>query len=157
MRQHQGEIRVFLTRLTKDAALADDLAQVSFMKAYQKRDRLKDPKAARAWIYKIAYRCFIDETRKTKRRRELSETIVPDSPLMDRETSAAGGIAIDVARAMNALSDDCRAVVMLGLGQGFSHQEIAEMTSMPLGTVKSHIQRGKQKLQSFLSAYEQAI
>ncbi len=157
MRDTQGEIRTFLVRLTKDAALADDLAQISYMKAYQKLENLREPKAARAWIYKIAYRSFVDEARKTKRRREMSQTMVPDSMTLDRETQPSGGIAVDVARAMNALPPDCRAVVMLALGQGFTHQEVSEMTALPLGTVKSHVVRGKQKLQAFLSAYEQAI
>jgi len=157
MRAHQGAIRSFLARLTQDAALADDLAQTAFMKAYQARDHLREAKAAKAWIYQIAYRCFVDEVRKNKRRREMLDTYEPDAALLDSPTQQDGGIALDVARAMNSLPDECRAVVMLNLGQGFSHSQVSEMTGLPLGTVKSHINRGKDKLKAFLSAYEKAI
>jgi RNA polymerase sigma-70 factor (ECF subfamily) len=157
MRQRQGEIRAFLTRLTKDPALADDLAQTAFMKAYHNQGALRDPKAARAWIYQIAYRCFVDEARKNKRRRDMAVMIVPESDSLEHGPTPSGGIAVDVARAMNSLAPECRAVVMLALGQGFSHGEVADMTGLPLGTVKSHIARGKVKLQTFLSAYETAI
>jgi len=149
VRAHQGAIRNFLARLTRHPALADDLAQVSFMKAYEQRARLRDPDAAKSWLFQIAYRSFVDYTRKEARRRELAERrIEEDKP------EAPAGLKMDITRAMNSLPTDCRAVIILCLAHGMSHSEAATATGLPLGTVKSHVLRGKDKLRTFLSAYE---
>ena len=144
-------IRAFLRRLTRDAALADDLAQVTFIKAYEKQSGLKSLDAAKAWLFKIAYRTFVDHVRKDIRRKELMEGRVEDNP-----PEAPPGLALDIEEAMNTLAPECRAVVILCLAHGMSHSEAAKATGMPLGTVKSHVNRGKEKLRTFLQAYEKA-
>ena len=157
MTTHQGAVRSFLARLTGGTALADDLAQITFLKAYQSKDYLREPKAARAWIYQIAYRTFVDEYRKSTRRQDMLNQYAPDAVALEHTPAIDGGIVMDVAKAMTSLSDECRAVVMLNLGQGFSHSEVSNITGLPLGTVKSHAARGKAKLKTFLSDYEKAI
>lgn len=66
------------------------------------------------------------------------------------------GLAMDIEEAMNTLAPECRAVVILCLAHGMSHSEAANATGLPLGTVKSHVNRGKEKLRTFLHAYEKA-
>lgn len=149
MRAHQGAIRNFLRRLTREATLADDLAQISFLKAYEQRDKLRDTKAAKSWLFQIAYRSFVDHYRKEARRRGLAE-----GHIEDEVPEAPPGLKMDVEAAMNSLPSECRAVVVLCLAHGMSHSEVATATDLPLGTVKSHIARGKAKLRTFLSAYE---
>jgi len=149
VKTHQGIIRGFLRRLTRNATLADDLAQMTFMKAYERRLTLKDPKAAKSWLIQIAYRTFVDHTRKAKRRSDLAEQ-QPD----EEQVSKVPGLSLDIAKAMDSLSDDCRAVVLLCLVHGMTHDEISRVTNLPLGTVKSHVTRGKTKLRAFLHAYE---
>ena len=149
VRVHQGAIRNFLRRLTKDAALADDLAQQSFLKAYQKRGSLLDDSAAKSWLFQIAYRSFLDHIRTQTRRRDLFEAhLEPETP------DAPDGLKMDIAQAMDSLPNEQRAVVILCLAHGMSHSEAASATALPLGTVKSHVQRGKTKLRTFLSAYQ---
>ena len=149
MRAHQGAIRAFLRRLTRESALADDLAQISFLKAYEQRDKLRDGQAAKSWLFQIAYRSFVDHHRKEARRRGLAEGHIDDeTPL------APAGLKMDIEAAMNTLPMECRAVVILCLAHGMSHSEAATATDLPLGTVKSHVARGKAKLRTFLSAYE---
>ncbi|MEP3888852.1 MAG: RNA polymerase sigma factor [Hellea sp.] len=149
VRAHQGAIRGFLRRLTRETALADDLAQISFLKAYEQRNNLKDIKAAKSWLFQIAYRSFVDHHRKEARRRGLAEThIEEDAP------EAPAGLKMDIEAAMNTLPTECRAVVILCLAHGMSHSEAAAATALPLGTVKSHVSRGKDKLRTFLTAYE---
>ena len=119
------------------------------MKAYEQREKLRDPKAAKSWLFQIAYRSFIDHTRKEVRRRELAEgQIEDDAP------AAPAGLKMDITRAMDSLPAECRAVVILCLAHGMSHSEAVTATGLPLGTVKSHVARGKDKLRTFLSAYE---
>jgi len=149
VRAHQGAIRNFLRRLTRDPALADDLAQQCFLKAYEQRHRLRDPKAAKSWLFQIAYRRFVDYIRKETRRRGLSECVIEVDPLI-----APAGLKMDIEQAMDSLPSDCRAVVILCMAHGMSHSEAASATGLPLGTVKSHMTRGKIKLRTFLSAYQ---
>ena len=150
VRAHQGAIRGFLRRLTRETALADDLAQISFLKAYEQRDKLYNPKAAKSWLFQIAYRSFVDHHRKEVRRRGLA-----DGHIEDDVPEAPAGLKMDIEAAMNTLSAECRAVIILCLAHGMSHSEAAAATDLPLGTVKSHISRGKDKLRTFLTAYEQ--
>ena len=149
VRAHQGAIRNFLRRLTRETALADDLAQISFLKAYEQRNNLRDEKAAKSWLFQIAYRSFVDHHRKEVRRYALAEGhIGNETPEMP------AGLKMDIEAAMNSLPSECRAVVILCLAHGMSHSEVAAATDLPLGTVKSHVLRGKAKLRTFLSAYE---
>lgn len=149
MRAHQGALRAFLTRLTRNRAAADDLAQIVFIKAFENRHKLRDPATVKSWLFQIAYRAFIDDYRKHSRRRDLAPVEDPnDAPGSDP------GLAADIEAAMNSLPNDCRAVVILCLSQGMTHSEAASITGLPLGTVKSHVTRGKAKLRAFLFAYE---
>ena len=133
--------------------MADDLAQDAFIKAHKNFAAIKDKDASRAWLFQIAYRSYVDHVRKDVRRRELGERQAPPT---DDLRLAPTGLQLDIERAMNKLGDDCRAVVILCLAYGFSHSEAAQATNMALGTVKSHVARGKSKLRAFLSAYEKA-
>ena len=150
---HQGHIRAFLRRLCRNDALADDLAQETFMRAYQKYDALSDYGAAKAWLFQIAYRIFLDFIRKEKRRKNLDDERqgeLPETP------ESLPEIKMDIERAMNALPAPQRAAIMLNISHGLSHGEVATALDMPLGTVKSHIARGKNSLRAFLTAYEKA-
>ena len=129
--------------------MADDLAQISFLKAYEQRGNLRDNKAAKSWLFQIAYRSFVDHHRKEARRRGLAQGHIEDDP-----PEAPAGLKMDIEAAMNTLPAECRAVVILCLAHGMSHSEAAAATELPLGTVKSHVQRGKEKLRTFLTAYE---
>lgn len=149
MRAHQGAIRAFLRRLTRETALADDLAQICFMKAYNQRNKLNESKAAKSWLFQIAYRSFVDHHRKEARRRGLAESHIEDDV-----PAAPAGLRMDIEAAMNTLPTECRAVVILCLAHGMSHSEAAAATNLPLGTVKSYVSRGRDKLRTFLSAYE---
>ncbi len=109
----------------------------------------------RSWLLAIAYRSFLDHARKTKRRQALSQKyIVPDAA--SAVVSAPAGHALDVERAMDSLSPECRAIILLCLLHGFTQAEAAKATGLPLGTIKSHIARGKAKLRTVLSDYAPA-
>ncbi len=153
VRAHQGHIRAFLRRLCKNTALADDLAQETFLRAYQKFGTLTDKDAVKPWLFQIAYRIFLDYIRKENRRKNI------DDQRQHAETEppqTTPSIKMDVEQAMNALPDDQRAAIMLCLSYGFSHSQAATALGQPLGTVKSHITRGKITLRAFLRAYERA-
>lgn len=150
---HQGHIRAFLRRLCKNNALADDLAQETFLRAYRSFDKLLDDKAVKSWLFQIAYRIFLDYIRKENRRKNIDDRrINAEVEFIESDPE----VKMDIEQAMNALPDEQRAAILLCLSYGLSHSEAAKALGQPLGTVKSHISRGKITLRAFLNAYERA-
>lgn len=123
------------------------------MRALATLHSLQDPAKAKAWLFTIAYRTFIDAYRKTARR----ALMMPDTDPVDSAAVPRPNLSIDLDRAMAALGEDARACVMLVLSEGFTHTEAAHVTGLPLGTVKSHIARGRASLQTALAAYQEKV
>ena len=140
-------MRAFLRRLTREHARADDMAQDVFLLVHRKREPLARVENVRGWLFRLAYRRFLDERRKTARR----EALAPEPP--EPVVGARGGTALDVARAMDALPPERRACALLVLAHGHTHAEAAAITALPLGTVKSHVARAKSALRESLHEY----
>ena len=151
VRAHQGPVRTFLRRLCRNSALADELAQETFLKAFRSSEPLDKIDNVRSWLLRIAYRCFLDHHRRETRRHDLAEMNVEIDAAPDHRHH---GVRLDIEQAMNSLPPERRACAMLCLALGHSHQEAASITGLPLGTVKSHVGRAKSVLQTHLSAYE---
>ncbi len=147
--RHQGDLRAYCRRLCGgDAALADDAAQEALVSAWTKLAQLDDGARFRPWLFRIAWRVFLQQARKAKAE--------PD-PDPDRTCPAAGLARLDVERAMARLRPEERAAVTLCLSYGHSHGEAAEILDMPLGTVKSHILRGRETLKHHLAGWREEI
>lgn len=153
VRLHQSSVRAFLRRLAGgDAALADDMAQEVFMKAYLKIRSFSGEGTFGGWLYRIAYRYFLDDYRKKKRRQNLSDiggttaNIIQISPVFD--------LKLDLERALAGLKLEERTAITLCLSEGLSHTEAADIMDMPLGSVKSHIVRGREKLKITLKIWQ---
>jgi len=153
VRTHQGALRAFLRRLTREQALADDLAQDTFMRALSRLDQLQSLGAAKPWLFQIAYRVFLDHYRKTTRQKALMLEVEQEASTQAGTVSQGTELAMDLSQAMEALPNECRACILLVLSEGLSHNEAAQITGLPLGTVKSHIKRGRERLQNALKAY----
>ena len=147
VRRHQSKLRQMLWRLCDgDHARADDLAQETFIQAYKSLAGFRQQAQFSTWLYRIAFNKFLSSQRK---RSELS-----NSPLIENTDSAdpsSPSVAMDIQRAMQRLSDQQRQAVLLNLGEGFSHQEVADMMNIPVGTVKTHILRARKILQTQLA------
>jgi len=141
--RHQQAVRAFLRRACGDWAMADDLAQETFLAAWPRIGRLKTGASVRAWLCGIAYRKHL-----TARRSDARSRVREEAWEVDRETTRdvapADKVALD--RAMAALPPDQRACVALCLAADFSHAEASEALDLPLGTVKSHVTRGRARL-----------
>jgi RNA polymerase sigma factor (sigma-70 family) len=151
VRRRQGWARALLRRMCANAAEADDLAQDAFVKAWERIRDLETPAAFPGWFRRIAVTTFLMAKRRQK---AVFEEIDDASPIADESSSpeAAAGAKIDLQRALAALSDAERLCVTLNHGEGLSHSEIVDMTGLPLGTVKSHVLRGTEKLRRMLEA-----
>ena len=148
VRTHQAKVRGFLRRLTRgDAALADDLAQETFLEAHRKRAQYRGEGSFGSWLCGIAWSRFLMERRKRKDE-PLDE--LPESASADPAPASAD--RLDLERAMARLSAEERAALTLCYALGHSHGEAAEILHLPLGTVKSHVLRGREKLKAMLEA-----
>ena len=146
VRQHQSKLRGFLRRLTRgDAALADDLAQETFLEAHRKLDQFRGEGSFGSWLCGIAWSRFLMERR--KRREEPLEA--PDETA-SVDMNAASLARLDLEKAMAQLAPPERAALTLCYAFGHSHGEAAEILNLPLGTVKSHVLRGREKLKALL-------
>jgi len=147
VRKYQSPVRrFFMSHTLGDAQLSDDLAQDTFIKAYTHIAMFKGRSSFSTWLYRIAYNVLYDYVRS----RKLSESIDSTHEVMSREEALPSSVKIDIYKAMNVLSANERTCVTLQLMDGFSLDEISEITGMPKGTVKSHLFRGKNKLASYL-------
>jgi RNA polymerase sigma factor (sigma-70 family) len=151
VRRRQGWARALLRRMCSNHAEADDLAQEAFMKAWDNLASLETPAAFAGWFRRIAVTTFLMAKRRQK---AVFEVIDDASPIAAEESSpeAAAGAKIDLERALKLLTEAERLCVTLNHGEGLSHSEIVDMTGLPLGTVKSHVLRGTEKLRRMLEA-----
>lgn len=147
VRRHQSRLRGFLLRMTRgDHALADDLAQETFLEAWRKRGQWRGASFF-AWLSSIAYSRYLMAARKRKLER-LDETDEPADDAPNLETASAA--KLDLERAMAALAPAQRAALTLCFALGLSHEEAAAAMGLPLGTLKSHVNRGREKLAALL-------
>jgi len=151
VKRRQGWARALLRRMCSNAAEADDLAQEAFIKAWERLRDLETPAAFPGWFRRIAVTTFLMAKRRQK---AVFDEIDDASPIASEDSTpeAAAGAKIDLERALAKLSDAERLCVTLNHGEGLSHGEIVEMTGLPLGTVKSHVLRGTEKLRRMLEA-----
>lgn len=147
---HQSAVRAFLMRLCRNGALADDLAQETFLSAFRKLATYRQTGGFNSWLFGIAYRCFLQHQRHEKRALEvLTQFHFQDS--VDQEYyEPLAPLQRDLERALMRLESAQAAAISLNMSMGFSHAEVADIMDMPLGTVKSHINRGLTKLREFL-------
>lgn len=154
VRRHQGMVRAQLRRLLHgDAARADDLAQETFLLAWRKLHQFRGEARFATWLYRIAYSCFLQWARKRQNPADAeTEGVAAAQP----SAGAAVALRLDLERAMRSLSADEQTVLLHVAQLGLSHEEAAYVLSMPLGTVKSHARRGKDKLKRILADWQDA-
>lgn len=145
VRRNQSLVRGFLRRMAPDAATADDLAQETFVMAWRKIGSYEEKGSFRGWLCRIAYTQFLQNRRSAQSALRRDTAAFAE---MDQEVSEGAGVEarIDLERAMKVLSPEQRAAVSLCYGEGMSHSEAAEALGLPLGTVKSHVLRGRERM-----------
>jgi RNA polymerase sigma-70 factor (ECF subfamily) len=141
---HQAAVRAFLRRtLSGGWGEADDVAQETFVAAWQALPGLRDDQGFRSWLLGIAWR------RAQDRIRSLRRGAARDHAWLDHATSTADASPADRIAVRQALADlppDMRACIALCLADGWSHSEAAGALGLPVGTVKSHVARGRARL-----------
>ena len=148
VRRHQSHVRNFLRKLTGDYSLADDLAQDAFMHAWDKLRTYSGKGSFIGWLLKVAYTTFLQSKRKSKRYAEILEEVGHVADVEERKSTAPVEELGDLERFLAVLTEEERAVMVMSYACGLSHREISDATDMPVGTVKSVIFRGKEKIRT---------
>jgi RNA polymerase sigma factor (sigma-70 family) len=167
VRSHQGVVRAVLRRLCSgNSALADEMAQEAFIKAWQALPTFRFESRFRTWVIRLAWNVFLAHQRRGEARLSAAtDSTSEPSDLPDDVAQAGHGavpsgslsqavaMGLDVERALKALSEPERQAIVQCYWGDLSHAEAAEVLGWPLGTVKTHVLRGRAKLQTLLAAW----
>ena len=144
VQRHQASVRGLLRRLTAgDAALSDDLAQQVFLTAWRKLATWRGGSRLSTWLYRIAWNAWASQARR-------APPVEPPPPEPARPTDDAVLDHRDLTRALAHLRPEERTALAVTYGQELTHQEAAELLGCPLGTLKTNLLRGKEKLRLLL-------
>ena len=164
--EHLDALYAAALRLTRNARDAEDLVQDGVLRAYRFFDKFERGTNFRAWIFKILTNTFINRYRRVVKERALidgPEQEAVTEQFVSREAADHAAdperhfldrlVSDDVVKAIDALPIDFRMVVILADLQEFSYKEIADILSIPVGTVMSRLFRGRRLLEKSLLAY----
>ena len=142
VQKYQSPVRRFFLNLTcGDSELSDDLAQDTFIKAYTNLSSFS------TWLYRIAYNVFYDYIRSRKETTDLDAREV-DAANSTEQVNV--GEQMDVYQSLRTLKEIERTCITLFYMEDVSIDKIAGITGCPVGTVKSHLSRAKDKLAIYL-------
>lgn len=158
MQSHESRIYAIALRMMGNREDAQDCAQEAMVRIYRAMGSFKGQSALATWIYRITMNTCLDELRRRKARKVTSLDSLVDNgwSLTDTgDTPEEHGLRVEKQNALNqaiqSLPDDMRAAIILRDVKGYSYDEIASILDANVGTIKSRISRGREKLREILS------
>ena len=157
--RYKDRLLNFIYRFLNDLDRSEDLVQDTLLKLYTHKDAYKEIAKFSTWLYTIAANLARTELRKLKRRKTFSitelshddrEFIIESPDSEPGEENSSQNFEKNVQRALVELPDDFKTIIILRDIQELSYDEISKIVEVPLGTVKSRINRGRVKLQQLL-------
>ncbi|HEY3397997.1 MAG TPA: sigma-70 family RNA polymerase sigma factor [Armatimonadota bacterium] len=165
--KYHGRVYNYITRMVHDSTDAQDVAQETFVRAYQGLPRFRGASSFQTWLYRIASNLAIDAARGRSRRALL--TVSMDDPIeqddneLERDLPDEGEnnppealereeLRSQVWEALGELSLKLRPVIVLSDLEGLSYQEIAQVLGCPVGTVKSRLFNARSQMRDKLNA-----
>jgi RNA polymerase sigma-70 factor (ECF subfamily) len=149
-RTHVSRVLALCARMTGDRTMAEDLTQETFVKAWGNLSSFKGESAFGSWLHRVAANVVLDAARARGRRlRRIA-------PVEDADAFAApapardAASALDLERALATLPEGARAAFVLHDVHGFSHEEIARMVGLAVGTSKAQLFRARKLLREAL-------
>lgn len=158
---HLDAVYRFALRLTGSPADAEDLVQETFLRAFRSWDHYTPGTAAKSWLFTICRNAFLRQRQQDTRRTQVMQEAGPsETPLFmpayqdDPEGSFFNGLVDEtILEHIDKIPEEFREVVLLSDLEGLSYAEVANVLSVPLGTVKSRLFRGRKLLQKVLYDY----
>lgn len=147
--RHHRLVYGIAMRFTRQGSAAEDVTQAVFLKIWSESNAFKSGNFA-AWVGRVTRNCCIDLLRAKGRRGdvELSANSAGDEPVEDAAFAEIDALA--VRRALNGIPPAQRTLIELAYYEGMTHDRIARTTGVPLGTVKTRIRTGLQRLRELL-------
>lgn len=150
-----------LMRLVNDSGLAEDLTQETFIKAFRFLSSYDQERRLASWLFRIAHNTALDHLRRKRPATVTLETedqdegslmaVLEDETVARPERAAEGKQQVrHLEAALAELSLDEREIILLRFSEGLSYQEIADVTGVAMGSVKTHIHRGRKRLAAAL-------
>jgi len=159
MGMHERRMYAVALRMCGNPEDAQDCLQEAMLRVYRAISGFKAQSSFSTWVYRITMNTCLDELRKRKNRPNTSLDSLLDSgwsPIDRGESPERRTMRREMRRSlmacMSELPDDMRAAVLLRDVQGYSYDEIASMLNVNVGTIKSRISRGREKLREKISA-----
>jgi len=162
IKRYKDQLVNFAYRFLGDLEDAEDIVQETFLRVFRKKKAYKNVAKFSTWIYTITGNLAKTELRRRKRRKLLSITNLgfedKDFELPDPEKGPEENVDSiikdrEIQKAIDSLPEKFREVIIFRDIQELSYEEISSILKIPLGTVKSRVNRGRLKLQEFLEEY----
>ncbi len=158
MEKHESKMYAVALRMCKNREDAQDCLQDAMLRIYKALPTFKGQSSFSTWAYRITMNTCLDDLRRKKVRQASSLDQMLEvgwAPVDDNNTAERhlenSELKRNLSKAIQKLPEEMRAAVVLRDVQGFSYEEIANMLSTNVGTVKSRISRGREKLREILS------
>jgi RNA polymerase sigma-70 factor (ECF subfamily) len=148
VRRHGSSVRSLLRRMGAQGAEADDVAQDAFLAAFERIAEFRGEGTFAGWVKRIAARAYL---RRLQKERRIGALTAEQAEVEEGEEGGDAEGRIDLDEALKVLGPAERLCVTMCFGAGLSHQEAADALNLPLGTVKSHVKRGLDKLRTRLA------
>jgi RNA polymerase sigma-70 factor (ECF subfamily) len=149
-RSHVGRVLALCARMTGDRAMAEDLTQETFVKAWERLATFKGESAFGSWLHRIAANVVLDAARARGRRLRRITPVEDAEAFADPTPSWDCASTVDLERAVAALPEGARTAFVLHDVNGFSHEEVARMSGQAVGTSKAQLHRARQLLREAL-------
>ena len=149
-----GSLRAFAVSLCGDKERADDLVQETLFKAWNHLESFKEGTNLKAWLFTILRNTYFSERR--KQRREVEDADGAYAARLATHPAQHGHMEMqDFRAALSQLPDDQREALVLVGAAGFSYEEAAEISGCAVGTIKSRVNRARNRLADTLGLEEE--
>jgi len=156
--EHKDRIHSYARGILRDPEDAKDVAQECLIRLWSHRERVEPGAGCRSWLLRSAHNLCVDRLRRRATRREIAQDHAAKDPTdarpgPERLTSSVE-VAARLERALLALDDRDRSIVLLREVEGLAYEEIAALLDLKMGTLKATLHRAREKLRHALVAAE---
>lgn len=144
-------LRRYARSLLRERDKADDLVQDTLERALERMDNWRTGENPRRWLFTIMHHLFVDQLRKVARRGEAAMLSLDSNEALSQPATQLDAVAsLDILDALQAISPERRAALLIVGVEGFSYAEAAGILGIPAGTLMSRIARGRDELRGLL-------
>lgn len=145
IRSYDPQLRAYAYRILRDRVLTEDALQNAYISAFRAISRFRGDASFKNWMYRIVHNACIDLIRKRREELELFESVA-----IVEDPATAGVARLDLIEAFDQMTAEHRAVLVLVDVEGLDYAEAAEIVGVPIGTVRSRLNRARAAMRDVL-------